>query len=101
MKPNWLLIFNVVFHTLITLLYLFIDGDTIEDNGNTSFARGNMQYTFDNRINYIHFNFFHLISVPPRYDPVFRLSPPPSAYTFPCLIDPSEGAFEAFDIKPK
>lgn len=52
-------------------------------------------------INYMHFHFFHLISVPPRYDPVFRLSPPPSAYTFPCLIDPSEGAFEAFDIKPK
>lgn len=39
--------------------------------------------------------------VPPRYDPVFRLSPPPSLSTFPCLIDPSEGAFEAFDIKPK
>lgn len=41
------------------------------------------------------------VRVPPRYDPVFRLSPPPSLNTFPCLIDPSEGAFEAFDIKPK
>lgn len=44
---------------------------------------------------------FIFVSVPPRYDPVFRLSPPPSSNTFPCLIDPSEGAFEAFDIKPK
>lgn len=44
---------------------------------------------------------YYLILVPPRYDPVFRLSPPPSVNTFPCLIDPSEGAFEAFDIKPK
>ncbi|XP_025410358.1 transcription factor E2F5-like isoform X2 [Sipha flava] len=41
------------------------------------------------------------VKVPPRYDPVFRLSPPPSPNIFPCLIDPSQGAFEAFDIKPK
>jgi len=41
------------------------------------------------------------VRVPPRYDPVFRLSPPPSVNTFQCLIDPSEGAFEAFDIMPK
>lgn len=43
----------------------------------------------------------NFVSVPPRYDPVFRLSPPPPVNTFPCLIDPSEGAFEAFDIEPK
>lgn len=43
----------------------------------------------------------YFVSVPPRYDPVFRLSPPPSMNTFPCLIDPTEGAFEAFDIIPK
>ncbi|XP_050520947.1 transcription factor E2F5-like [Daktulosphaira vitifoliae] len=43
----------------------------------------------------------HYIQVPPRYDPVFRLSPPPSDSTFNYLIDPSEGAFEAFDISPK
>ncbi|KAL4142114.1 hypothetical protein QTP88_004635 [Uroleucon formosanum] len=52
--------------------------DTLDDNGTKSYAR-----------------------VSPRYDPIFRLSPPPPVNIFPCLIDPSEGAFEAFDIKPK
>ncbi|XP_050420088.1 transcription factor E2F5-like [Adelges cooleyi] len=40
------------------------------------------------------------VKVPPRYDPIYRLSPPPSENTFRYLIDPSEGAFEAFDISP-
>ncbi|VVC32066.1 E2F/DP family, winged-helix DNA-binding domain,E2F transcription factor, CC-MB domain,Winged helix- [Cinara cedri] len=55
-----------------------LNGDLLDDYGNKSCAK-----------------------VTPRYDPLLRLSPPPSMNTFPCLIDPSEGAFEAFDIKPK
>ncbi|XP_050061100.1 transcription factor E2F6-like isoform X3 [Aphis gossypii] len=55
-----------------------INCDTLDDNGTKSYTR-----------------------VPPLYYPMFRLSPPPSVNTFPCVIDPSEGAFEAFDIKPK
>ncbi|KAE9543892.1 hypothetical protein AGLY_001870 [Aphis glycines] len=55
-----------------------INCDTLDDNGTKSYSK-----------------------VAPLYYPMFRLSPPPSMNTFPCLIDPSEGAFEAFDIKPK
>lgn len=85
------------------MFFFFTDGVTSEDNESNTYARGiviiKIKFWFLQQNNY---NIvYYLVSVPPRYDPVFRLSPPPSVNTFPCLIDPSEGAFEAFDIKPK
>lgn len=81
-------------------MLLFIDSDMSEHNESNSHIKGMILLKYLIYFELI-YAVFHFVSVPPRYDPVFRLSPPPSFNIFPCLIDPSEGAFEAFDIKPK
>jgi hypothetical protein len=81
-------------------MFFFIDSDMSEHNDSNSHVKGTVLIKYFMSFDLIN-AVFHYVSVPPRYDPVFRLSPPPSPNIFPCLIDPSQGAFEAFDIKPK